>query len=169
MNIPKIEVEDDFYIYKFNEGNIYSKKSKRNIGHIDKTIGGYVRFKDWNDNGKKKYLHRILYEKYYGKITDNLVTNHINGKKDDNRLDNLELITFQQNLQYGEKYKNNSSGEKNITWDKDRKKWRVQIQTNNKLKHYGLFEKIEDAIKKRDETIKELNKQGHKFITEYPN
>lgn len=167
MNIPKIEVEDDFYIYKFDEGQIWSKKYKRNIGF--KIPKGYIQFGDTNDNGKKKLIHRILYEKYYGPIPDKLQVNHINGKKDDNRINNLELVTHQQNKQYSEKYKTNTSGEKNINLCKRSNKWRVEIQTNNKTNSYGRFEKIEDAIKKRDEVIKELNNKGHKHIIQFPN
>ena len=64
--------------------------------------------------------------------------------------------------------RNNTSKHKNISWDKEKKKWRVMIMTNGKYTRYGRFEDIKDAFNKRDEVIIELNKQGHHYITELP-
>jgi hypothetical protein len=119
-------------------------------------------------NGKMTRIHRVIYEKMYGNIPDNLVINHINGKKDENRIDNLELLTNQQNCQYKGKYSNNTSSQKNIHWHKASGKWWVSIIVNGKKKYYGSFERIEDAIIKRDQVILQLNNQGNNYITEFP-
>ena len=42
-------------------------------------------------------IHRFIYECYNGLIPEDLVIDHINDKKDDNRLKNLQLMTQQQN------------------------------------------------------------------------
>ena len=94
-----------------------------------------------------------------------MVIDHINRIKTDNRIENLRLVTKSQNNQNTSKQMNNTSGYKNIYWRKDNNKWIVRFQLNGKKIHYGWFENIEDAIRKRDEVIIELNLEGHIFTT----
>jgi|SRR3974390_522639 len=59
---------------------------------------GYVQFHISKD-GKAYDLpaHRLLWEAFNGAIPSNLEINHKNGKRSDNRLHNLELLTKSQN------------------------------------------------------------------------
>jgi hypothetical protein len=63
---------------------------------------------------------------------------HKNHTRDDNSIDNLRVVTNQQN-QF------NRSGVKGYCWDKKRKKWVAFIMLNGILKNLGGFEKEEDA------------------------
>lgn len=45
--------------------------------------------------------HRLLWEAFVGPIPRGLVINHKNGVKDDNRLDNLEVVTVAENTRHG--------------------------------------------------------------------
>jgi hypothetical protein len=45
---------------------------------------------------------------------------------------------------------NNTSGHRNIYWDKNGKRWRVTINRNGKLKNIGRFVSLEDALIARD-------------------
>lgn len=42
-------------------------------------------------------VHRLVWEAFQGPIPKDLVVNHINGKRDDNRLENLETVTCKEN------------------------------------------------------------------------
>lgn len=53
--------------------------------------------------GKLTLAHRIIWENLKGPIPDGLEINHINGKKDDNRLDNLELVTHKDNVRHAKR------------------------------------------------------------------
>jgi hypothetical protein len=49
---------------------------------------------------KKKGVHRIVWEAFNGPIPDRLEVNHINLNRNDNRLENLELLTHQENVKH---------------------------------------------------------------------
>ena len=59
---------------------------------------GYVVF-HLSQNGKVSdvSVHRLAWQAFYGPIPQGLEINHKNGRRDDNRLDNLELMTRSQN------------------------------------------------------------------------
>lgn len=149
-------VEDEFYIF-YMDGQIFSKRYKRFI-KPSKNKFGYLYFTDCNYKPrKKKYIHRTIYEKFYGVILNNLQVDHINNIKDDNRLINLQNLTAQQNIQKQLKNKKNTSGYKGISWDKSRCKWSSQIVYNGKKIHLGYFQNIEDAKNAYNEKAKYLN------------
>ena len=54
----------------------------------------YVRY---TKNGRHLYEHREVWEQHNGPIPDKMEIHHINGKHDDNRIENLALVTHKQN------------------------------------------------------------------------
>ena len=60
------------------------------------------------------------------------------------------------NIQYkpGKKAKK-QSGIKNINWDSQTNKWRIQCKINNKTKNFGRFKDLNRAIEVREKLIKE--------------
>lgn len=162
MDIPAIVLEDDRFIFNFTTGKI-DKKYRWRGGKREKwtklcDTNNSDGYKIMNIDKKEIKQHRILYEKYYNiKIPENMKIDHINGIKYDNRIVNLRMVTNQQNCQNRKgPNKTNTSGHKNISFKKDRRKWRVNIGTTD----YGDFIKIEDAIIKRNKVIIELNNNG---------
>jgi len=75
-------------------GQVVSARTGRTMGSLNST--GYVLLQA----GKYTPLaHRVIWEAAHGPITDPLLEiNHISGDKTDNRVDNLELVTRQQNM-----------------------------------------------------------------------
>lgn len=75
------------------------------------------------------------------------VINHKNHKHQlDNRKQNLEVTDIPKNATYRKsKNKNNTSGYRNVTWDKRKQKWIVQLQVENKNKVLGEFDNIDEA------------------------
>ena len=157
----QITLEDDKFIYNFTTGKIYIKLKNdiRETGLCKNSMGYHV----CEIDGKLKRVHRVLFEKYHGIIPDGMEVDHINRIPTDNCIENLRLATRTQNQQNTRKHFDNTSGFKNISWHKRNCKWQVQLGVNGINKNYGYFENIEDAIKKRDETIVILNHQGHIF------
>ena len=53
-----------------------------------------------NNEAKTFSAHRVVWEAFNGKIPEGMQINHKNGKKDDNRLSNLEVVTPSQNSRH---------------------------------------------------------------------
>jgi len=83
-------------------GDVNSRPVKTKIG-----TDFYVYFTPSKD-GKYKHrpIHRVLWEAFNGCIPKGIEINHINLNRQDNRLENLELVTHQQNIKHAiDKYK----------------------------------------------------------------
>ena len=63
---------------------------------------------------------------------------HINHTRDDNSIENLRVVTNQQNHF-------NRSGVKGYSWNKSHNKWKARIVIDGKEEHIGYFDKEEDA------------------------
>lgn len=63
---------------------------------------GYYKASLYKNSKVKKYsVHRLVYEAFNGQIPEGLQVNHINEIKTDNRLENLNLMTCKENINYG--------------------------------------------------------------------
>ena len=83
------------------ETGAIERKTKRVVGRIaGKTgwmhVSGYllVRF-----NGGIYQAHRLAWAFCYGEVPCELVIDHINGVRNDNRIANLRLVSHRQNMQ----------------------------------------------------------------------
>lgn len=62
---------------------------------------GYVATSLWRDNKEKRFLvHRLVFMAFCGPIPDGQEINHINGNKKDNRIENLEAVEPQENIDH---------------------------------------------------------------------
>lgn len=83
--------------------------------------------------------HRVIWLMVYGEIRQDLEIDHINGIKDDNRIENLRLVTGQQNGF-------NRTTAKGYCENKGRgKKWKATIGVNGCGIHLGYFDKESEA------------------------
>lgn len=111
---------------------------------------GYAK-NDRQSNNKRirTSMHRMVMGENAGKYTD-----HINGNKLDNRRENLRICTNAQNMRNIAPKKQNSSGFKGVTWQKDCSRWKAQIKVNYKNIHIGIFKIKEDAARAYNEAAK---------------
>lgn len=75
---------------------------------------------------------------------------HINQLKYDNRKCNLRLVTHQHNCVNVGLQRNNTTGVKGVTFDRQTQKYRAYIKVDGKLKHLGRYCKILDASRVYD-------------------
>ena len=90
-------------------------------------------------NNCKRFVHDLVAEAFlgYSQYGSDLVVNHINGDKLDNRLENLE-VSPKSAIDVNNRGKA-SSKYLGVHWASHANKWRSQIKLNGKLKHLGLF------------------------------
>lgn len=92
-------------------------------------------------------MHRLIL-----KVPNNMVIDHINHNRLDNRKENLRICSKKQNS-YNQKWKkeNNYSKYKGVTWAKHTKRWKVSIKKDSKTKFLGYFNSEIEAAKKYNE------------------
>ena len=108
MNYLEFKQIPGFSSYRINRlGQVWSDKSNKALKAVD-THYGYLAVSLTNDEGKQKVIrvHQLLAMVFLGHKRDghNIVVDHINGNKLDNRLENLKLVTNRENLSK-DKYK----------------------------------------------------------------
>jgi hypothetical protein len=91
-------------------------------------------------NDKKEMLHRLITNAPSGMVVD-----HINHNTLDNRRENLRVVSSAQNQQNRSIHKKSKSGIRGVTWSHKSQKWQAKIKVNNKVRHLGAFETVEEA------------------------
>ena len=166
-NTPLMRYHKDNKYGELNEKTMYGVSSsgdkfifdKSDYEYISKycwTIGtnGYFfttkRYKDENNQTQeiRISLHRFIWEINFGKIKDGFI-DHINGKRFDNRKENLRVVLQVQNSYNQGLRSTNTSGIKGVRYNSQKNKWEARINHNYKSIHLGLYDNKEDAIKAR--------------------
>ena len=94
-------------IFKYREGKLYNK-IHRGYQALQGAEVGYMHHKGYRSTkikGKQIGVSRIIWEMHNGPIPSNLVIDHINENKADNRIENLQLLTNKQNVSRSKKAK----------------------------------------------------------------
>lgn len=85
--------------YKINKkGEVIKKFTGKLLKPQDRN--GYYRV---NIDGKPLTVHRLVYETFVGPIPKGMVIDHINGIRNDNRIENLRCITQSENMYNAQK------------------------------------------------------------------
>ena len=124
----------------------FHKTFRRTFGY--ENGGGYrvLRIK-----GNKFLMHRIVAQALHPDFSKELQVDHQNGDKSDNRIENLRMVTGQQNRQaHQNKNKNCSSQFRGVYWIKERGKWKAGCKIDGNTTHIGCFHNERDAAIARD-------------------
>lgn len=141
--------------YEFTEDGVYVHTYKRNGEEnsflIDNESFRRVREKQWRSWQNNFYTGNfkpISISRFLMNMTrdDGLIVDHINGNRRDNRLANLRIVNDSQNGSNKALIQSkNKSGIAGVSWDKERKKWAVEIGYDHKHIHLSRYDLFEDA------------------------
>ena len=97
-------------------------------------------------DGERYMAHRLAWFWVHGVWPTDQI-DHINGNRDDNRIDNLRPATHKQNMENQTLHCNNGSGFRGVSWHKANKKWAAYVNHNGKRKYLGIYASVDDAIR----------------------
>ena len=145
--LPPLELVKEFMSYDSEWGVITWKRRPTNNVPVGSVAGkllpnGYrqIRFKR-----KTWYAHRIAWYIHTGKDPIGWTVDHINGNKDDNRIENLRLAHEYQQRGNLSLRSDNTSGVRGVTWSKRDSKWEAKIHRQGKTYMLGRFKTKEEA------------------------
>lgn len=141
--IDKIELN---LLFKYVDGTLYwrgdafkHKNKGKRAGCLHHTGYRIVRVARTN-----LLEHRIVFLMHHGWLPK--IIDHINGIKDDNRIENLRACTCSQNGMNAQLCTNNTSGCTGVVWSAKAGKWQAQIKIKGKLLYLGQWLTKFDAV-----------------------
>lgn len=160
----KINNYSEYEIYP-NEGKIWSYKSNKFIGA---NRNGYLIVSLYADDGSiwKTGVHRVIYTACYGEIPEGYEVNHIDENKENNCIDNLNLLTHTENVNWGTRTKRASL--KNKTSMRISEKAKIaRVKVGLMRKGTTLSEETKCKISKSKKGKPNWKLQGKTFSNEH--
>lgn len=115
-------------------------------GQLPGTIAGGINSEGYrliSIHGKSYKAARLAHLYMEGSMPDE--ADHKNRVRHDDRWENIRQATHGQNGANRRIQKNNKSGIKCVSWDKNSKRWMVQVKVNGRRRCLGRFDDIELA------------------------
>ena len=116
-----------------------------------------------NKTIKNRNVHQLVAEAFlnHKPCGMDLVINHKNQIKTDNRVENLEIITQRENT--NQKHLKSSSKYTGVSWDKKYNKWRARIRIKEKLKYLGVYDSELEASQAYQNALSNITNQYQEF------
>jgi len=155
----------------------FSKSSTNSVGDVAGSLDTSDGYWKLHALGNHYKIHRIIWFLFNGKIPKNLWIDHMNGIRNDNRIENLRTVLPSVNCRNRTMSKNNITGFNNISYYEGFSKtgvfisrYTVRVNVDRSSKtfgfsciKYGKEQALALAIKKQAELVKEANENGAGF------
>lgn len=134
-SILRYDPTTGFFFWIYQQGNSIKK---------DTVAGGINdnRYRKIQINGVKHSAHRLVWLYVYGSFPEK-ETDHLNGNKDDNRVENLQDKSSRRNNQNKAKHRAGKLAGARLR--KGSKMWYARIHINGKDLHLGTFKTAREA------------------------
>ena len=115
--------------------------------------------------GKRTCLHRVIFLMHHGFLPK--IVDHINGIKDDNRIENLRKSDYSKNgFSHRATIKNKSSAFRGVSFIKRDKRWQAKVKLMGKTISFGYFKDEIEAAKAYDKGAYDI--AGDHAILNFP-
>lgn len=139
------EITDEgVWIYTFNRQQEPSGKFLIDLEDLDTVI--VKKWRCWKGSYYTGNSNPITIHQFLLNASSDMVIDHINGNRADNRKSNLRICSQQQNLCNVAIKSNNKSGIAGVCWDKKRNKWVAEIRFNYIKCFLGRYSDFADAV-----------------------
>lgn len=97
---------------------------------------------------RREYAHRIVWAWHHASWPDGEI-DHIDGSTDNNRIENLRVVSRAENCRNIAASSRNKSGFVGVSFSRKSNKWAATIQVSGRQKWLGYFSTKQDAIAAR--------------------
>ena len=132
LEVLKYDPDTGIFTWRTNE-KVYKRVRGKVAGTLD--ISGHRQIRI---NGIRYFAHRLAWLICEGEDPGSLEIDHINGLRDDNRRENLRVVTRSEN-------QHNRRSARGYSFHKRHKKWIARIKLNGKNRHIGYYSTKEEA------------------------
>jgi hypothetical protein len=132
----------------FATENACNTWNARFAGTVAGRVNGRTGYMQIGINTKLYTASRLILA-YHGQDPGTLYVDHVNGQTDDNRIENLRVVTHEENMKNQKMNSHNTSGVTGVSWHKAGNKWSAQGRLNGRSVHLGLFDTLLDAVAAR--------------------
>ena len=144
--------------FEYRDGHLWWIKPRQRV-KVGQQFGTYHRdgYRHGMLKGKVYKEHRLIWLYHCGAWPKEYV-DHINGVRDDNRIENLREATVQQNQFNRKSLVGATSQYKGVCWYKQSKKWLVKYRYKGKRYHVGYYETETEAAEAYRKATEHLHK-----------
>jgi hypothetical protein len=142
-----------------------------NITARDDGSVGKMRYGEWiitfgssNGNGYRRidiggrlfYVHQIIAMAFLDDYSEGLRVDHIDGNGNNNRRENLRMLTQQKNTMAHNRKRGGTSEYRGVHLRKDTGKWQAYCRIDGKKTNHGCFDTEREAALARDSYVHSL-------------
>jgi hypothetical protein len=147
-------------LFYYKDGKLYwkyhpSNKHQYLIGTEASSFDG--KYYQTRIDGKKYRTHRLIFMYYFGYMPTYI--DHIDNNPLNNIIENLRECNLNENSWNVKIRRDNTSGVKGISWSKEKQKWSVYINKNDKRFRLGYFADLHQAKEKLETFRKSLHEE----------
>jgi hypothetical protein len=144
MDTKKLTRDYLLDLFQYKDGNLYWKNHKYRA--LNSKQAGYTRTDGYVSVGINKKIykaHRVIFMMFHSYMP--LEIDHINGNKNDNRIENLREVNHSQNCLNRKLRSDNVIKCKGVRWVQANKAYMVRVTINGKRKFLGYFKDFDLA------------------------